>query len=93
MEIGHARNSANSLYTKFGIASGPGALELFKDLSFLYVSHGVVMSRGCSEILFSWGSFGMKGSSSFMDSRKALLIALAKSYNGRLSKFSISIQF
>ena len=78
------------LYTKFGIASGPGALETFKDLNFLYVSHGVVMSRGCSEILFSWGSIGKKGSSSFMGSRKAL-IALAKSDIGRLSKFFICV--
>ena len=37
LEIGHARISANSSYTKFGIASGPGALETFKDLSCLYI--------------------------------------------------------
>ena len=52
----------------------------FKDLSFLYVSHGVVMSCCSSDILFSWGSIGKKGSNSFIGSRKTLLVVLFSPY-------------
>ena len=92
LEIRHARISAYSLYTKFGIVSGPGALEPFKDVSFIRFPQCRNVTRLLRNTIFmgiSWKEM-VKFLHGF---KKGVVNSISQIRHRRLSKFSTLIQF